>query len=302
MSSKEHGPDRTPADAPTVDHPHTKAILFAISSSNITALSSLLEKTDFDPDACPGPPRERMLGWAAVENQPLALSYLFQLSPSKEDVTPQLLRCYVKHIECYKALVAAHPHALAFGFGHMGDVFGVAVLTRHLDFMCSYAANAPSWNIDLNKSEVCHRPVLEWTAEYGETRVLRCLLIECGRGELLRVRGTDAIRAAIRGRNMDNLRCLLDHSPEGPRAVVDGWPLKEGEYPWQLDKRRKDGWDVPNLHYAAAVGISEAVHILLDAGADPDLLDGNGRKADIATYRVPAPIRFGAKKLRCLIM
>jgi hypothetical protein len=71
-----------------------------------------------------------------------------------------------------------------------------------------YAANESSWNIDISASEVFHRPALQYAAEHSQTRVLQCLLVECGHGRV-RVSGTDVIRAAIRGKNMDNLRYLL---------------------------------------------------------------------------------------------
>ncbi|KAJ7323886.1 hypothetical protein DFH08DRAFT_941373 [Mycena albidolilacea] len=239
-------------------------------------IQALLNQSDIDPDAYPGPPRETMLLSAAYENQPISLAYLLQQSPSKEDVTPPLLVGCSDHIECYKALVAAHPHTLSFGLGHTGDVFGAAVLRGDLEFM-RYAANESSWNIDISASEVFHRPALQYAAEYSQTRVLRFLLVECGQG---------------RGKNMDNLRCLLEHSPEGTKAVVDGWPLKLDEYPWELEHRKEFGWDVPNLHYAVAQGNAEAVRILLDAGANADLLDETGRKADIGIAAAPKFLGF----------
>ncbi|KAJ7875578.1 ankyrin repeat-containing domain protein [Mycena olivaceomarginata] len=291
MSPNEQEPnaDRNPSAAP-VNHPHTQDILSAISSSNIPVLTALLKQSDIDPDAYPGPPRETMLLSAAYENQPISLAYLLQRSPSKEDVTPPLLVGCSDHIECYKVLVAAHPHTLSFGLGHTGDVFGAAVLRGDLEFM-RYAANESSWNIDISASEVFHRPALQYAAEYSQTRVLRCLLVDCGQGRV-RVGGADVIRAAIRGKNMDNLRCLLEHSPEGTKAVVDGWPLKLDEYPWELERRKEFGWDVPNLHYAVAQGNAEAVRILLDAGANADLLDEDGRKADIDIAAAPKFLGF----------
>lgn len=270
------------ADTSAADRPHTKTILSAISSSDIDLLSSLLTQTNDDPVTYPGPPRAKMLACAADENQPLALTYLLQLSPSKQDVTPALLASCADHIECYTALVTAHPHALEFEIGHAGSVFALAVVRGDLEFMC-YATNQPSWNIDLNTSHFFYRPVLQYSAEYSETRILRFLLTECAHGKL-RIQGTDAIRAAIRGNRLDNLRCLLEHAPEGRKLVVDGWPVKQDESPWELEHRQKEGWDVPNLHYAAAKGNGEAVRILLDAGADPELLDGKGRKANIRKW------------------
>jgi hypothetical protein len=68
------------------------------------------------------------------------------------------------------------------------------------------------------------------------------------------------------------------------------------EYPWEPDSRREPSWDVPNLHYAAAVNSLEAVRILLDGGADPDLLDGCGRKAAVgrlAFHRSSGGIKSG---------
>ncbi|KAJ6481504.1 ankyrin repeat-containing domain protein [Mycena vitilis] len=284
MSTDANG---NPVGAIAVNTPHTQAILSAISSSNVETLSSLLAQTNSDPEAYPGSPsRQSMILRAAAGNHPRALSYLLQLSPSKDDVTPSLLQCCAKHIECHKVLIAAYPHALAFGFGHTAsDVFAYAVLNEDLNFI-RYIANEQSVNIDLNQSTVLHRPALEWAAHSSGTRVLRCLLTECAAGAL-RVQGTDAIRVTIKYKNSDNLRCLLDHAPEGRRAVVDGWPLKEDEYPWELERRREMGWDVPHLHYAVTVGNQDAVRILLEAGADPNLLDGSGRKADIGKL-VPA--------------
>ncbi|KAJ7676838.1 hypothetical protein DFH06DRAFT_1317448 [Mycena polygramma] len=287
------------------DPPHAQAILSAISSSDIETLSSLLAQTESDPEVLyPSPPRESMILRAAAGNHHRALSYLLQRSPSRDDVTnPSLLRCCASHIECYKVLIAAHPHALAFGFGHMAsDIFAYAVLTEDFDLM-RYIANEPSLDIDLNQSEVYHRPALEWAAQRRSTRLLRCLLTECAPGAL-RVQGTDAIRGAIKGNNSDNLRCLLDHAPEGRKAVADGWPLKEDEYAHQLERRREMCWDVPHLHYAVTVGNQDAVRILLDAGADHDLLDGSGRKAEFGKLICPTLLRGkkSDKFLRCIIM
>ncbi|KAK7042046.1 ANK-REP-region domain-containing protein [Favolaschia claudopus] len=289
-SGQQHDDGSEEADAhlsatiSATQHPHVHAILSAISSSAIEQLSSLLEQSSSDEaekKAYPSPSREHMLGFAASQNQPLALSYLLRRSPSKEDVTPGLLRACSQHIECYKALIEIHPHALQFGLGHVGDIFGGAALDGNLEFM-RYMANEKSWNIDINESEIFHRPTLQYLAEYGKIEVLRCMLTECA-PERLRVRETDAIRAAIRGRNMDNLRCLLEHAPEGTKAVVDGWPVKESKYEFEVKERRERGWDVPNLHYAANVGNTEAIQILLDAGADVGLRDGEGKTAKIGT-------------------
>ncbi|KAJ7473504.1 hypothetical protein FB451DRAFT_1249400 [Mycena latifolia] len=242
----------------------------------IALLSSLLVQTPSDSTAYAAPPRERMLLHAASENQLLALSYLLrQPTASEEDAC-------AAHLECYKALVAAHPHALAFELGHTGDVFGAAVFRGDIEFM-RHAANEPSWKIDPNTSEVLHRPVLHVAAEHADVHVLRCLLTECGE---VRVRGTDAIKAAIRKGRLDNLRCLLEHAPEGGKAVVDGWPLNQDLDPWKISSRKDAGWDMLNLHYAASVGNDEAIRILLDAGADPDLRDEHGRTAaDISRAR-----------------
>ncbi|KAJ7506177.1 hypothetical protein B0H11DRAFT_1904073 [Mycena galericulata] len=259
---------------PQPSDPHTQAILSAISSSNIILMDSLFGKTQSDPKTYPSPARERMMGYAAMENQPLALSHLLQLPPaSRDDVTPQILNACALHIECYRALVTVHPHALAYELGHTGDVFGAAVFRGDREFM-RVAANEPAWKIDPNACEVFHRPVL-LVATNCDERVLRCLLTECGE---VRVRGTDAVRAAIKKCRMDNLRCLLEHAQEGTKAVAE--------------KRKEQGWDVPNLHYAAALGNVDAMRILLEAGADPDLEDGSGRKADISAVRWKAE-RYG---------
>ncbi|KAJ7503823.1 hypothetical protein B0H11DRAFT_330538 [Mycena galericulata] len=288
MSSKQHSVEgKSPMSEYAMhisqqsSNPHTQAILSAISSSNVALLDSLFAKTQSDPETYPSPAREQMIGIAAYDNQPLALSHLLQLPPvSRDDVTPQLLSACAEHIECYRALVTVHPHALAYELGHTGDAFGFAVLRGDCEFM-RVAANEPAWKIDPNVCQVYHESVLLWATGCDE-RVLRCLLTECGE---VRVRGTDAIRSVIKKRRMDNLRCLLEHAQEGTKAVVDGWPLPQDPYPWQPEQRKEQGWDVPNLHYAAALGNVDAMRILLEAGADPDLEDGSGRKADISAVR-----------------
>ncbi|KAJ7106696.1 hypothetical protein C8R44DRAFT_805694 [Mycena epipterygia] len=267
---------------------HGKAILSAISASDIVLLSSLIGQAHADPKAYPTPPRQTMLTHAASENRPLALAYLLQSPSSQEDVTPPLLQCCAPNLECYKVLVAAHPHALAFGLGHTGDVFGLAVMRGDLDFM-RYAANEASWNIDPNASELFHRPVIQMAAEFFQVHVLRCLLTECG---VVRVGGTYAIKAAIRGGRLENLRCLLEHAPEGTKAVVDGWPsdFNPTMNGWQ-DKR----WGVPNLQYAVALGKAEAVSILLSAGADPILAN---RRATLLAFvgRLIISLRWKRRK------
>ncbi|KAJ7686959.1 hypothetical protein B0H17DRAFT_1136623 [Mycena rosella] len=264
--------------------PHTQAILFAIASPNIAVLSSLLAQTHSDPKVYPAPPRDRMLYHAASEKQSLALSHLLQLPPaSQHDVTSPLLVACADDLECYKALVAVHPHALAFDLGHAGDIFACAVLRGDLAFV-RHAAKEPAWNIDPNVSRWFGRPVLEAAAEACDARVLCCLFTECGAV----LRGTDAVKAAIRGRRPENLRCLLDHASEGRAAVVDGWPLDDDPEldPERVIWRKRAGWDVPHLHYAVSIGDDEAVRILLEAGADPELRDECGRTAaDVSRER-----------------
>ncbi|KAJ7628839.1 ankyrin repeat-containing domain protein [Roridomyces roridus] len=265
----------SPADV--FENPHTKRILSAISSSNTALLDSLLAQSDSDASA-PSPPRSTMLHKAAASNQPVALLHLLRMPcASPSDVDPPLLRTCAnsEHLECFKALISVHPHALSFGFGHMGDIFGCAVLYGDLDFM-RYAANEPAWKMDPNTADTMHRLPIEWAASASDVKVLRCLMTECGE---VRVRGTNAIKEALTRGRSDILECVLEHAPEGARAVVDGWPLDEDLPCWELERRRERGWDAPNLHYAATLKKRWAVRILLEAGADPNLEDGQGRKA-----------------------
>ncbi|KAJ7053508.1 hypothetical protein C8F01DRAFT_1166626 [Mycena amicta] len=205
---------------------------------------------------------------------------------ASKEVTPGLLWACSEDFTAYKALIAAYPHAIDFGLGHVGDILGFAVERADTAFIYAML-HEPGWNIDPNKSEAWHQHILEYAAESGrnDAAALRCLLIDCADIVIpLRMKGTHAIKAAIRGRRMDCLRLLLDHAPEGRKEVVDGWPLRDGLHSWEITRLTELGWNVPNLHYAVKMGAEEAVRILLEAGADPNIKDGMGNRVDVSMF------------------
>ncbi|KAJ6609149.1 hypothetical protein B0H10DRAFT_1954806 [Mycena sp. CBHHK59/15] len=105
------------------------------------------------------------------------------------------------------------------------------------------------------------------------------LCLSWQRHGLVRLKGMNAIKAAIRANQTDKLKALLDNAPEGAAAVVDCQPLPNGLNPWDISNLEEKGWDVRNLHFAFVQENEEAAQILLKAGANPDIKDASGRTA-----------------------
>ncbi|KAJ6612383.1 hypothetical protein B0H10DRAFT_1952385 [Mycena sp. CBHHK59/15] len=105
------------------------------------------------------------------------------------------------------------------------------------------------------------------------------LCLSWQRRGLVRLKGMNAIKAAIRANQTDKLKALLDNAPEGAAAIVDCQPLPDGLNPWDISNLEEKGWDVRNLHFAVVQENEEAVQILLKAGANPDIKDASGRTA-----------------------
>nr|GAT47488.1 predicted protein [Mycena chlorophos] len=203
---------------------------------------------------------------------------------SADVVTPALLLSCVDSFSAYHDLITAHPDALAYGLGHTGDVLGWAVIRGDCEFI-RRMLHEPGWDIDPNTCEAFHRPVIEYAAANAKEEVLRCLLVECADiVRPVRLRGTNAVRAAIGQRKNENLKFLLEYATEGrnDRLVVDGWPLKKGLQGWEMEELQGKGWNVPNLHFAVGKGNMEAVKILLQAGADASVEDLKGQTVDVS--------------------
>ncbi|KAF7304453.1 ANK-REP-REGION domain-containing protein [Mycena chlorophos] len=206
-------------------------------------------------------------------------------NPTSADVvTPALLHSCVDSFPAYHDLITAHPHALAYGLGHTGDVLGWAVIRGDCEFI-RRMLHEPGWDIDPNTCEAFHRPVIEYAAAHAKEDVLRCLLVECADiVHPVRLRGTNAVRAAIGQRKNENLKLLLEYATEGrnDRLVVNGWPLRKGLQGWEMEELESKGWDVPNLHFAVREGNMHAVKTLLQAGADASVEDLKGQTVDVS--------------------
>jgi ankyrin repeat protein len=188
------------------------------------------------------------------------------LSARGDGGTPLIVALFCGYRKVTEVLAPAgmHPRNLrtAAGLGDLSlvnELAGSRQAGAHRGFYRPHSG-FPAWTPSEDPQEILDE-ALAYGARNGRVRVLAALVDHGARLEADVYRGTPLIWAASRGRSAAVTRLLS----------LGADPIGRGSFGGE-----SHGKQVTPLHLAGASGDARTVKILLDAGADPSVVDGHG--------------------------
>ncbi|RHZ61827.1 ankyrin repeat domain-containing protein [Aspergillus thermomutatus] len=165
---------------------------------------------------------------------------------------------YFNSLACYRVLVQSNPVDINHVIPWHGDVLGIKADLNQVDWVRFGLEHGADPNLNLIEE---YKTPLAAAAECGNEEMVKLML-----DYRTQAQGSGAIVLAAAGGHTSIVKLLLSNGADINETGIRGPPGDE----W------KDDMASP-LHKAAANGHIKTIHFLIDAGANADIEDGQGR-------------------------